>query len=458
MGISYMAAVLQQQNFEVSILDAMVEGYEREKLDGEYLTYGLSDEEILARIESAHPDIVGISCIFSSQRDNVVSVASLAKKYSSQVTTVVGGLHPTFYPQDLMSSPSVDYVILGEGEYRLLEFVRSYGAQDFHDFDGIAFRRRGEVVVNHPQGRIEDLDTIPSPARNLLSMEKYIDTNISLSPYPRRKRVAEIMTSRGCPNRCVFCASCNFWGHKFRKRSVQNIIEEMRLLIKEYHIEEFQFSDDTLTLDRKRMKTLCKEMVPLNINWCTPNGVFINSLDEELLELMRASGCYQVTLSVESASPRVLKEIIRKSVNLQRLPALTRKAHQLGISTHATFVMGFPDQTLEEIDEDFKLASKLMFDSVSFFVVMPIPASEMFDTYRERGLILDHDWHQVEYKKPVLKLDYISPEQLTMLIDGKMRKYNLSLMLKHPFRFFRKYGKFILRNPRYLLKLFGRVT
>ena len=458
LGISYIAAVLQQHNFEVFILDAMAEGYEKERLDGEDLTYGLSDDEILSRIESLRPDIVGISCIFSSQRDNVVSVASLVKRYSSQVTTVVGGLHPTFYPDDLLSSPSIDYVILGEGEDRFLKFVRNYETRGFNDFDGIAFRSENGFVVNPPQRRIEHLDSIPFPARNRLKMEKYIDINISLSPYPRRKRVAEIMTSRGCPGRCIFCASCNFWGHKFRKRSVDNIIEEMQLLINEYGIEEFQFSDDNLTLDKKRMKELCRAMGSLNVNWCTPNGVFINSLDEELLELMKNSGCYQVTFAVESASPRVLKEIMHKPVDLKRLPVLTRKAHQLGISTHATFVMGFPEETLEEIEEDFKLAFKLMFDSVSFFIVMPLPGSEMIDTYREKGLLSGYDLHQVEFKKSILRLNHLSPEQLTLLIDAKMRKYNRSLMLKHPIRFFRKYGRFILRKPRYMLKIFGRVT
>ena len=458
MGISYIAAVLKQNGLEVSILDAMIEGYEEERQNGEYLTYGLRDEEILARIEAFRPDIIGISCIFSSQRDNVVKVASLAKRYSPEVVTVVGGLHPTFYPQDILNSSSVDYVILGEGEHRFLNFVQGYGRRDFHDFDGISFRNENALVINPPQKRVEDLDAIPFPARDLLKMEKYLDINISLSPYPRRKRVAEIMTSRGCPGRCIFCASCNFWGHRFRKRTVENIIGEMKLLKEEYGIEEFQFSDDSLTLDKKRMKELCKAMVPLKINWCTPNGVFVNSLDEELLELMKASGCYQVTFSIESASPRVLKEIIRKPVRLERLPALVRKAHQLGISTHATFVIGFPEETLEEIEKDFEMAFKLMFDSVSFFVVMPLAGSEMLDKYRDGGLLLEYDLHKVEYKRSILKLDYISSEGLTSLIDSKMRKYNISLMTKHPLRFLKKYGRFITRNPSRLLKIFGRVT
>lgn len=460
MGLAYIAAAAEKSGLhEVSILDAMVEGYHQETYDDGYLTYGLSDNEILSHIRAFKPDVVGISCIMSSQLFNVLRVARLAKEASPGVKTIVGGLHPTFFPNDFLNSPDVDFVILEEGEKRLLgllEIIKN--GQRLSDFDGIAFKENGKITISPARSKIEDLDSLPHPARHLLPMDKYIAVNISLSPYPKEKRVAEVLSSRGCPNRCIFCASSNFWGHKFRPRSAENVISEIEQLKSVYNIEEIQFSDDNLTHDRERMKKICQGIARLKLKWCTPNGVYINSLDEELLKLMRKSGCYQITFSLESASPRVLLQIMHKDVDLKRIPGLVHAAHKLGISTHGTFVMGFPDESLQEIQADFELAYKLMFDSVSFFVVAPLPGSELYRRSSEAGLLKDFDAHNIDYKRSMLSLGYISADKLQELIDERMKGYNWRLLTRHPKRFLKKYGKFIIQNPRQCGKIFGRVT
>lgn len=460
MGLAYIAAILENNGAQVSILDAMVEGYENEALDGDYITYGLSDEEIMKKIRLFKPNVIGISCIFSSQLFNILRMARLSKEVSPKVKTVVGGLHPTFFPNEFLSSMDVDYIIMSEGEYRFLNFldILSKGSS-LMDFEGIAFRdRNGSIIIYSPQSKIENLDELPFPARHLLKMEKYIDVNISLSPFPRKKRVAEVLTSRGCPNRCIFCASSNFWGHNFRGRSVDNVINEMKFLKDTYGIEEIQFSDDNLTYDRDRMKELCRKLIPLKLSWCTPNGVSVNTLDEDMIDLMKQAGCYQITFSVESASHRVLKKIMHKSVDLERLPKLVEKAHKVGISSHATFVMGFPNETLEEIEADFNLAYKLMFDSVSFFVVAPLPGSKLYTQCKEKGLLSNYDIRDLDYKRTILNLNYISADKLQEMIDQRMQKYNQHLLIKHPVRFFKKYGKFLIKNPLQVWKIFGRVT
>lgn len=460
MGLASIAAVLEQADgCEVSILDAMVSDYAQEAYEGEYMTYGLSDKQISERINQSHPDAVGISCIMSSQLPNVLRVARLSKQAFPKVPVVVGGLHPSFFPQDALKSQDVDFVVLGEGEYRFKNLLDCLHRKTTPSMDGIAFRNDdGSMVVRQPQEKIKELDALPFPARHLLPMEDYIKVNISLSPYPKKKRVAEVLTSRGCPNRCIFCASSNFWGHEFRPRSAENVLNEIRSLKSTYAIEEIEFSDDNLTFDRERMQKLCEGLIPLKLKWCTPNGVSIDTLDEELLKLMKRSGCYQLTFSLESASERVLKKIMHKHVNLERVPGLVQRAHRLGISTHGTFVMGFPEESLDEISANFKLAYSLMFDSVSFFVVAPLPGSELYAQCREKGLLKDFDIKSIDYKKSMLNLNYISADKLQGMIDERMQNYNRCLLVRHPVRFFRKYGKFMAANPASIPKIFGRVT
>ena len=461
MGLAHIAGVLEMSGrHEVAILDAMVEGYENNAYDGEYMTYGLSDDEIRMRIAQFKPDVVGITCTMSSQLFNVLRTAEICKKTVPGVKVVGGGLHATFFPEDLLRPGNFDYVIMGEGEFRLPKLLDAMsGGPGLNDFDGVAFRNPdGSINVKPPLGKIEDLDSLPLPARHLLPMEKYIGVNISMSPYPRKKRVAEILTSRGCPHRCIFCATSNFWGHKFRARSSEKVLDEIKMLKDDYGIEEIEFCDDNLTFDRERMKRICVGMIPLKLKWCTPNGTSIITLDEELLELMKRSGCYQLTFSLESASERVLKKIMHKSVPLERVPHLVKKAHRLGISTHGTFVMGFADESLEEIESNFKLAYKLMFDSVSFFVVAPLPGSELFNECKAKGLLKDYDVKSMDFKKSLINLSYITADELQGLIDKRMKNYNKHLLLQHPVRFFRKYGKFMAQNPRQIPKIFGRVT
>ena len=439
-GLAYIAAVLEQNHIDVKILDCYAEGYHNEVEIGNegYIRVGLNGQEIIDRIKEYKPNFIGVTCGFTSEIGNVASVCKYARMAQPNAKIVVGGLHPSNYPKETLEScPDVDYLIKGEGEYRMLNLIQGKN-------------------YNSP-GRIEDVNKIPFPARHLLKMDIYLKINRHISPYPKRQKTEQILTSRGCPGTCIFCTSSNFWGHKFRARSPENVIAEMKQLINEYGVEEFQFTDDTMTLDRKRAMKIFEMMKPLNVSFCMANGVFVNSLTKEMIKSMAEAGCYQITFSVESGSYKSLK-IMKKNVNLDRVKPLVDYSKKLGISCHATFVLGFPGETIKDIKQSFKYASKMDFDSASFFIVSPLPGSELYDFCKEKNYLKDMKFEKMDFKTSKIYNPDLPPEKLQKLVNRQSTKYIIKYLFKHPIKFYRKYGDFIKKNPTKFYKVFGRVT
>ena len=288
-------------------------------------------------------------------------------------------------------------------------------------------------------------------------MDIYLKINKHISPYPQKALTEQILTSRGCPGQCIFCTSSKFWGYKFRKRSKENVIKEMKHLIKTYGIQEFQFTDDTMTLDIERATQIFELMKPLNIVFCMANGVFVNTLSKELIKKMKEAGCYQITFSVESGSEKSLK-LMKKHVNLKKVKPLVNYCKKIGISCHATFVLGIPGENLNDIKKSFEYASYCDFDSASFFVASPLPGSELYDLCLEKNYLSDISFEKMDFKSTKINNPDLPPEILNQAIIKENGLFIKRYMFKHPIKFLKKYGKFILKNPKDILKIFGRVT
>jgi len=447
-GLGYIAGVLQEKtNYDIYILDCYAEGYRNEKQkDDGYIKVGLDKKDIVRKIEDFQPDYVGVTCGFTSEIKNVMDVCRIVKEVDNNINLTVGGLHPSNYPKETYDMyPEIDSIILGEGDYRYLDYING----DLKD--GI-YNSKKHVPFTSV---IEDMNTLPFPARNLMNMDIYLKINRHISPYPKRERTEQILTSRGCPGKCVFCTSSRFWGHHFRARSPDNVLKEMHQLIDNYGIQEFQFTDDTMTLDRKRAMSIFQGMEGLDLSFCMANGVFVNSLNEEMMTQMAKSGCYQITFSVESGSKDSLKRM-RKNVNLDRVKPLVKHAKNLGISCHGTFVLGIPGDTEEDIMKSFKFAR--MFDSVSFFEVSPLPGSELYDICIEKDMLKDLSFDKLDFKNAKVENPQLSSEKLDLMIRKENNKYVKRFLVKHPIKFYKKYNRFIKENPKEFLKIFGRVT
>ncbi|MFA5276313.1 MAG: cobalamin-dependent protein, partial [Candidatus Omnitrophota bacterium] len=250
LGLGYLGAVLEDKGIAVKIVDCLIEGWdERVEISKNLLRIGLSFEAIENIIRSYGPDIVGVNNLFTKQRDNAHEIYKIAKSIDKDIITIAGGAHPTVMPELVLADPEVDYVVLGEGERTIIDLVNFIeGESGISALDGIGYREDGKIRILPKKKFIEDLDTLPLPARHLLSMEKYFGLKSSHGSRGRKK-FSPVITSRGCPAGCTFCSASSVWGKRFRARSAESVIKELKILKAEYGIEEIMFEDDNLTLD-----------------------------------------------------------------------------------------------------------------------------------------------------------------------------------------------------------------
>lgn len=463
LGLLYLGAVLKAKGYKVDVFDMTCEGYGNCQKEGRYITYGSSPEDLKRRLEAFKPDIVGISCMFTARQTNALAACSAIKEVYRDIPIVMGGLHPSLFPERFVNSGLVDYVIIGEGEERIVKLLSCLDNNRRFDFDGIAYRHRGVYQHNPMVYRIENLDSIPFPDRNLVDMEKYIAIGVPYAPFSYKQRVAQILATRGCPNRCNFCSTVSYWGRKIRARSVDNIIQEMLILKERYAIEEIQFVDDNMTFNKKFAMELFSEMKKLDFKWCTPHGLMFNTLDAEMIKVMAESGAYQLTFAIESASERVLKQIIHKNVNLGKVKHLVDETHRYDISVHGMFVMGLPGETKEEIMQTLDFPWWAGFDSVSFFVANPLPGSELYDLCKEKNYLAENcsamDFKTANIRIPKDSPDYsMEPEELVALVDKKTREFNEWAKKQYPERWQRKFKRYLENRHDDQDIIMGRVT
>jgi radical SAM superfamily enzyme YgiQ (UPF0313 family) len=463
LGLLYLGAALEKEGYHVTVFDMACEGYDNCNVRDGYVTYGSSPYDLKRVVEERKPDVVGVSCMFTAREKDTFEACLALREIDRSIPVVLGGLHPSLFPERFIDSGFADYVVIGEGEFRLCRLLQCINEDRTPDFDGVAYRV-GKVYKINPMGtRIEDLDSIPIPDRDLVDMEKYIRIGVPFAPFSYKQRVAQILATRGCPNRCNFCAAVNYWGRKIRARSVENIIREMRLLKERYNIEEIQFVDDNLTFNKGFAAQLFTEMKELDLKWCTPNGLMFNTLDADLIRLMAESGAYQLSFGIESASERVLKEIIHKAVNLKIVKRIVGEAHGYDISVHGMFVVGFPGETKEEIMETLDFPFRAGFDSVSYFVAQPLPGSELYRQCKERGYLAENfstiDFKTANIRVPKDSPDYnMEPEELIKLVDRRTREFNVWAKMQYPERWKRKFERYLNNHPENKDIIIGRVT
>jgi anaerobic magnesium-protoporphyrin IX monomethyl ester cyclase len=399
LGLTYLAAVLEQHGVEVKIVDCLIEG----SLDGapyseNRIRYGLSDEQIKHEIEQYRPDMVGVSCLMSAKVYDMHNICRIAKEIDKDIVTVTGGSHPTMAFHEVLQDENVDFVVLGEGDYTLYELIKALnGEGELEKVDGLAYRQGGRVAVNPKMGFIENLDELPLPARHLLRMEKYLKT---ASPHSgiKRQPFTSMISSRGCPNRCGFCVIRHLWGGKARLRSAENVLKEIEQLITDYGIKEVHFEDDNFTWNKERTKAILNGIIERgwDISLSSPSGLSVITLDEELLALMKKAGYYSISVAVESGDKDVLR-LMRKPVSLDRAKRVIEAARRVGLKTKGFFILGYPGETKEQMQRTVDFAATVGLDWAIFFIATPIPGSDLDKLCRENGYLIDEHLDYVRH-------------------------------------------------------------
>ncbi len=358
LGLGYLAAALKQKGFEASILDACFDA--------------ISIEETINRIKVYKPDVIGIGSLTHILKSSI-ELARKIKEYDSNIKIVFGGPHATYDYENLLRLKYIDYIVIGEGEHifvELCEKIREGFSVD--QVLGIAFLAEDGRLKKTPfRPLIENLDNLPFPSRELLDFKKYIKS------YGVLEKSVDVMSSRGCTNRCVFCSSSHLFG-RWRTRSPKNIIIEIKELIKAYpEIKSINFMDDDFTANKLRVLELCSLMTSEELNkfnWvCLAR---VDQLDQEIVSAMQEAGCKRVHLGIESGSLEILKNI-NKRISLDQARTAVRLLSASGIEAYSFFMVGHPGETKETVGLTKKFAKELKSANTGFFVTQVFPGTRL---------------------------------------------------------------------------------
>lgn len=329
------------------------------------------------------------------------------------------------------------------------------------DVDGLAYKDGETVVVNPKKKWIMDLDSIPFPARDLLPMDIYKKIGVPHGLRLSSRNFAPMITSRGCPAECIYCSSSSFWGNQYRFRSAQNVLDEIGELIERWDIEEICFEDDNMTSNRSRAKEIFRGIMDrgYKIKFNFPNGVALWTLDNEMVDLMSEAGCMEMTLAFESGCQEVLKDIVKKPINLEKAADITRYIHGKNIRTDAFFIIGFPGETREQINETFKFAGRMKTDFAHFFVANPLPGTKMYEMASSRGMLRDDfNFENLSYARSAYNDEVFGPGELERLAAREFVRYSFRSFLRSPLVFFRRLViDLFLKRPGYALGVIVRI-
>jgi anaerobic magnesium-protoporphyrin IX monomethyl ester cyclase len=288
-------------------------------------------------------------------------------------------------PYQVMQEGPFDIGVIGEAEETILELARHIeekGAEGLGHIRGIIFREGGRVIINPRRGFIEDLDQLPFPARHLLPhLSRYSPTPASY----RRLPLGIMITSRGCPQQCTFCDRSVF-GNAYRQRSTNNVLAEAEELINKHGAKEIRFFDDCFTLDKERAYNLCSGLKKLKVPWTCLTTV--NSVTKELLQEMRAAGCWQVLFGLESGDEKMLR-ILRKGATLKQNINAVRWAKDSGLSVRADFIIGTPAETEESLKKTLDFTLKMDLDYAHFNKFVPYPGTTIYHDLINNGYNFD---------------------------------------------------------------------
>jgi len=396
MDLVYVAAVLEKRH-EVCIIDAPTEGWNKlEEIGGNKIRQGLTKEEIATRIRKWSPEMAVITIPFSGWSPAAFETASLVKEVNKNIVTVLIGLHPSARPIECLAQPNVDFVVIGEPELTVLELadtLEQKNVDKLKEVKGIAFNENGKTIRTPARPVIEDLDSLPFPARHLLPMKEFFEAAKKRPISGNLKKPSiRMLTSRGCNHNCIFCSNYIVMERKWRARSPENVVNEIEQIVRTYGIKQVDFLDDNMTLDKKRMEAICDliKKRKLDIEWCTPNGVRADCLDEELLAKMKASGCKRILIAPESGVQRIVDQVIGKKQDLKKVENAVAAAKKVGIEVGCFFILGFIGETKEDMKATIAFAHKLRklgADRFYFSYATPLYGTELYEQAKRGGFL-----------------------------------------------------------------------
>ena len=405
LGIMYIAAYAEKYtDYKIEILDMIVEEMGYDTLKNE--------------IKKRKPDVVGVTTTTFTLIDSII-IAKIINEVDNDIKVVFGGPHAHIYPEETIKLPEVDFLVIGEGEITFTELLQKIdNYEELKKVKGVVFKHDDRIVNTGYRGFIEDLDSLPFPARHLTPYNKYY------SLIAKRNPITTMFTSRGCPYRCLFCHRPHM-GKKFRARSPENVVEEIEECMN-MGIHEILIYDDTFNIDKRRVFDVCNLIKERGLDIYFDIRARIDRIDKEMLIALKEAGCVRIHYGIESANQRIL-DILRKDITVEQAEKVIQMTKDVGIETLAYFMIGNPTETRDEILNTIKFAKKLKPDYCHFSVTTPFPATPLYELGLKNGVFKDY-WKEFASNPtkdfvPQLWEENLSREELIGLLEHAYKSF-----------------------------------
>jgi anaerobic magnesium-protoporphyrin IX monomethyl ester cyclase len=413
LGIAYLGAVLEKNGYSVDVIDCQAQKIAHNSFERE--------------IGKHQPKIVGITSTTLTYK-SALKIAATAKQVHPDCVTILGGCHATFWDyKALEECPQLDIVVRKEGEYTLLEIVnRLKENRHIDDVLGTTCWKNKKIIRNEDRPYIENLDDLPFPAHHLLPLKRL---------RKQGKVIFPLTTSRGCVYWCNFCTAVRMFGRRYRMRNPKNVVDEIQFLNEKYGATQFTFSDDTFTVDQARVRKICEDVRNrrLKVQWDCETRV--DMVTRDLLKKMKKAGCIAVWFGVESGCQNVL-DSMEKDVNLAQTRRAFKWAHEAGLMTIASVILGFPGETKDTVLKTVKFVEELNPNDVGYHIATPYPGTPMYDFVKENGWLKITDFDRYDTATPVFESPTLNMKDLAEIRE-------------------KAYQRFYIR-PRYVLRMLSK--
>lgn len=410
LALAYLASLLDSLEVNVKILDCLLKKY--------------SYKDFASYLQAYNPDVIGITA-FTLEFKSALKMAQIAKKINPNIKIIFGGPHVSNVPEESLKNEAIDFIFRAEadaGFSLLIQQLLFSKKPNFKKIPGLGWKTNKKIILN-PIKFVDDLDSLPFPNFEAMDFLKYPKLYLA-----KKHPSAPILTSRGCPFNCTFCTAKQVSGKRWRFRSPENIIQELKILKSKYGIKEFQIWDDNFTMDKIRAKKFCDLLIKekLNLVWWCPNGVRLETLDKELLIKMKKSGCYAIAFGIESGSQKIQKDM-KKNLDFKHLREMVEFSSKLGFRTQGFFIIGYPTETKEDILKTIKLAKALPLMRASISLFQPLFGSEIYEDLRFEGRIPEnYSLENCDYSKTsVLPVGFKNLAEVKKLQQKAMLEFYL---------------------------------
>lgn len=400
LGLGYLGSYLENQGHDVIIIDAFLEGINKcspfHTKYADVLRWGLSDEEIV-RLIPADAEIIGMTAPFADSKFTVNPLSMAIKRSFPVATIVMGGMYPSSLPEEAIRLSGADILVIGEGEIALSKIA---AGEEKENIKGLIFRKGDRIIKTGKSDFIKNLDDIPMMSYfDLRPMERYVEW----SPWGNKiDKTLALLSSRGCPFHCTFCSGHSVYEKLWRPHSSERVLREMKTAIEKFGVDHIEFQDDNFSLQKNRATEILKGIRDLKSNkgerifWSAPNGLMIDSLDKELIAMMKESGAETIYLPVESGDENILR-LMRKPFpekHLAKTMEVIRNCAEAGIQAGAFIIVGYPGEDKKSFEKTLDFCRKILdlgLNAIAPLVATPYPNTELFDLCRRNGWLVYPD-------------------------------------------------------------------